>query len=225
MDLKYPSNHQNCAMIHIDHSGKVICETSSPNWSFTEKILPQESVDRFLDVVYGEFLLADQKPPQNATSHPRNDQVYILKIDLRYPSRTMIPVSFLAKRQTPIFSSPESIRNVSPHSEVPYRNDSSSLYVKIANLTLGNEEDMMSYYVMALRDFQQVNCQVIAKSFIKVVEPKKQVKHPYNGGKVITVGTSVTRKGNPEKTKPKWWPFGVQHKEPDHLPRSGMVRK
>ena len=33
------------------------------------------------------------------------------------------------------------------------------------------------------------------------------LKHPYNGG----------RSGDPEATKPAWWPASVMHKEPDHL--------
>jgi hypothetical protein len=30
------------------------------------------------------------------------------------------------------------------------------------------------------------------------------------------------QKLDPELTKPKWWPTGVQHKEPDHLLKHGV---
>ncbi|KAK2742682.1 hypothetical protein FQN57_005137 [Myotisia sp. PD_48] len=43
-------------------------------------------------------------------------------------------------------------------------------------------------------------------------QPKKQNKYPYNGGH-----GADGKKGDPEKTKPDWWPPGVIHREPDHL--------
>lgn len=74
-------------------------------------------------------------------------------------------------------------------------------------LEVGDTEKVVSYYETVLKRFQQVNCRSIAKSFIRVIEPRKQVRYPYNGG----------RTGNPELTKPPWWPAGIMHKEPDHL--------
>ena len=78
----------------------------------------------------------------------------------------------------------------------------------------------LAYYESALKHFQQINCCQIAKAFIKFIEPRKQGKNPYNGGKP-PVGAPPGRKGDPEKTKPDWWPAGVQHKEPDHLKKEG----
>ncbi|KAK9376889.1 uncharacterized protein V1513DRAFT_429713 [Lipomyces chichibuensis] len=49
---------------------------------------------------------------------------------------------------------------------------------------------------------QQLVCKVVAKAWIKVIEPKKQSNHPYNKG---------------EEFKPDWWPSEARHKEPDHL--------
>lgn len=74
-------------------------------------------------------------------------------------------------------------------------------------LEIGDTEKVIAYYENALKRFQQLNCRNIAKAFIKAIEPRKQVRYPYNGG----------RTGNPELTKPAWWPPGVIHKEPDHL--------
>lgn len=74
-------------------------------------------------------------------------------------------------------------------------------------LEIGDTEKVIAYYETALKRFQQLNCRNIAKAFIKAIEPRKQVKHPYNGG----------RSGDPESTKPAWWPPSVIHKEPDHL--------
>jgi hypothetical protein len=49
---------------------------------------------------------------------------------------------------------------------------------------------------------QQGMCKTVAKAWIKIIEPKKQTRCPYNKG---------------EEGKPTWWPEGVRHKEPDHL--------
>ncbi|PLB53679.1 hypothetical protein P170DRAFT_346625 [Aspergillus steynii IBT 23096] len=86
-------------------------------------------------------------------------------------------------------------------------------------LEIGDEEKVLEYYENALKHFQQINCRLIAKAFIKFIEPRKQVKHPYNGGKPRGTG----QKGDPEKTKPEWWPAGVNHKEPDHLRKDQRV--
>ncbi|KAI1950127.1 hypothetical protein LOZ04_005338 [Ophidiomyces ophidiicola] len=86
-------------------------------------------------------------------------------------------------------------------------------------LKIGDEERILDYYESAFRAFQQINCRQIAKAFIKIIEPRKQVKHPYNGGR----GASG-EKGDPEKTKPDWWPAGVIHREPDHLKKPERIR-
>jgi hypothetical protein len=64
---------------------------------------------------------------------------------------------------------------------------------------------------------------MVAKAFIKFIEPRKQVRHPYNGGKP-PAGSAPGTTGDPEKTKPEWWPPGVMHKEPDHLRKECMLR-
>ncbi|KMP03261.1 hypothetical protein CISG_08355 [Coccidioides immitis RMSCC 3703] len=86
-------------------------------------------------------------------------------------------------------------------------------------LKIGEEDKILDYYESAFRAFQQINCRQIAKAFIKIIEPRKQVKHPYNGGR----GASG-EKGDPEKTKPDWWPAGVIHREPDHLKKPERIR-
>lgn len=75
------------------------------------------------------------------------------------------------------------------------------------------------YYKKAFEEFQQLNCRSIAKSYIKLVEPRKQVHFPYNGK--TTLG-GKSQSFDPEMTKPAWWPVGVVHKEPDHLLKDGM---
>ncbi|EED12276.1 hypothetical protein TSTA_003350 [Talaromyces stipitatus ATCC 10500] len=88
----------------------------------------------------------------------------------------------------------------------------SSAYV----IRVDDEARLKRYYEKAFDAFQQLNCRVIAKAFIKLVEPRKQVNYPYNGRRASS-SPGGERRANPELTKPPWWPAGVTHKEPDHL--------
>jgi hypothetical protein len=74
------------------------------------------------------------------------------------------------------------------------------------------------YYEKAFRNLQQTNCRTLAKAYVKLVEPRKQVYFPYNGRKAIT---GVAYHLDPEAAKPPWWPPGVRHREPDHLLKEG----
>lgn len=89
-------------------------------------------------------------------------------------------------------------------------------------LRVGDHDLLRRYYEKAFEDFQQLNCRAIAKSYIKLVEPRKQVHFPYNGRKVIA---GVSTRVDPEQTKPGWWPAGVLHREPDHLLKRGKSRE
>jgi hypothetical protein len=89
-------------------------------------------------------------------------------------------------------------------------------------LEIGDSKKLLVFYETAFQALQQLNCRQIAKVFIRVIEPRKQVKHPYNGGKPPP-GSAPGEKGDPEKTKPDWWPKGVTHKEPDHLKKPGIM--
>ncbi|KGO51928.1 Protein of unknown function DUF2841 [Penicillium expansum] len=77
------------------------------------------------------------------------------------------------------------------------------------------------YYDKAFRNLQQTNCRALAKAYVKLVEPRKQVYFPYNGRKIVA---GVTQQFDPEATKPPWWPPGVSHREPDHLLKEERIR-
>lgn len=81
-------------------------------------------------------------------------------------------------------------------------------------LHVADTDACREYFRLAFQAIQQIDCRFIAKRWIKKIEPKKQVRHPYNGGR----GSPK----DPERTKPKWWPPGVTHKEPDHINRNGQ---
>ena len=66
--------------------------------------------------------------------------------------------------------------------------------------------EVEKYYESRFNDIQQNACKLICKNWVKLIEPKKQIKYPYNGG---------------EDTRPDWWPTVTRHREPDHLPKHG----
>ena len=69
-------------------------------------------------------------------------------------------------------------------------------------ITLADEAARTAFLELRFGQLQQGVCKTVAKAWIKIIEPKKQTRCPYNKG---------------EAGKPDWWPSGVRHKEPDHL--------
>ena len=86
-------------------------------------------------------------------------------------------------------------------------------------IPIHDPQTLVRMYEKAFENLQQTNCRVLAKAFIKVVEPRKQVNYPYNGRKAIG-GRTVQL--DPEQTKPPWWAPQVRYREPDHLPKVGV---
>ncbi|ADV20021.1 conserved hypothetical protein [Cryptococcus gattii WM276] len=70
------------------------------------------------------------------------------------------------------------------------------------------QEEVAPYFAKRFAAVQQDTCKLVAKAWIKVIEPKKQSKFPYNKG---------------ENAKPKWWPDGVPHRAPDHLSKEQRI--
>lgn len=81
-------------------------------------------------------------------------------------------------------------------------------------LRINEAERIWHIYDLRFRGLQQTACKLIAKAWVKLVEPKKQSTHPYTGS---------------DEKAPDWWPkpWGstrdekVRHKEPDHLYKKG----
>ncbi|KAI2464180.1 hypothetical protein F4781DRAFT_425754 [Annulohypoxylon bovei var. microspora] len=84
---------------------------------------------------------------------------------------------------------------------------SSSLRRKIE---IRDERAVWQFYEERFKSIQQNACKLLAKAWVKTVEPKKQSTHPYTGS---------------DEKAPDWWPkpwgpgveHRVRHKEPDHL--------
>jgi hypothetical protein len=87
-------------------------------------------------------------------------------------------------------------------------------------IEIGDSKKLKEYLLTAFTSFQQINCRTICKSWIRTIEPKKQVNHPYNGNLKVNRGQKFPSDAlDPEETKPKWWPSKEEcpHKEPDHI--------
>lgn len=97
-------------------------------------------------------------------------------------------------------------------------NEELSIGNQKTTISVQDKEFLRRYYEKVFINLQQTNCRVIAKAYVKLVEPRKQVKYPYNGRKIVD---GKTQQLHPDETKPPWWPSGVSHREPDHLPKAG----
>lgn len=110
---------------------------------------------------------------------------------------------------------------------VPQQQDRRVKFAKLSNeirirataqIPVNEKNVLRQYYERVFHNFQQTNCRVIAKVYIRLVEPRKQILYPYNGRKNVE---GRIQQFSPEETKPPWWPAGVTHREPDHLPKAG----
>ncbi|EKV14561.1 hypothetical protein PDIG_32750 [Penicillium digitatum PHI26] len=179
------------AMIYLDRDGKLKVEESSSIQEQNSTIFTSEVRQNFLEIL-GERIGYHAPARQTLDTSPR-------RVRRRKGNAPAVSVSEdrLAEQDTDSEELPSGSAEMVP-------------------LRIGDAQKVMAYYEGALKHFQQLNCRMVAKAFIKFIEPRKQVRHPYNGGKP-PAGSAPGTTGDPEKTKPEWWPPGVMHKEPDHL--------
>ncbi|PYI13499.1 hypothetical protein BO99DRAFT_407463 [Aspergillus violaceofuscus CBS 115571] len=208
------------ALLYIDHSGQLRSERSPSIAGGEREIFTEEVQGRFLRSVASAW----QLNTTNSLGHMSGDEA----VAATYSSSSspsswshhsattrpagLIPCDLVSLR----FKRPrKSLRQIDSASALgsTSENEQSSA-TRATILRLGDTETLRHYYERAFEKFQQLNCRVIAKAFIKLVEPRKQVNHPYNGRRT---SASASQRIDPELTKPNWWPAGVTHKEPDHL--------
>jgi hypothetical protein len=97
-------------------------------------------------------------------------------------------------------------------SQYPYDEDTDPSASMLARrgIRVSDSKALWQFYDQRFKSCQQSACKLIAKAWVKAVEPKKQSTHPYTGS---------------DDRAPDWWPkpWGttkedkVRHKEPDHL--------
>ncbi|KAJ5958584.1 uncharacterized protein N7479_005734 [Penicillium vulpinum] len=179
------------AMIYLDRDGKLRVDESSSIQEQKSTVFTAEVRQNFLEIL-GERIGYHAPVRQTMDTSPRR---------VRRRKGNVTALSVCDDRLTEQETDSEDFPNGS---------------TEMVPLRIGDAQKVMSYYEGALKHFQQLNCRMVAKAFIKFIEPRKQVRHPYNGGKPPP-GSAPGTTGDPEKTKPEWWPPGVMHKEPDHL--------
>ena len=106
--------------------------------------------------------------------------------------------------------------------------DRANLVPEYKQIRIGDEEAVRKCYHDNLEAIQQIPCKHIAKAWVKVVEPKKQANHPYNGGK--TKWEAIAKYGREQQgrmTAPPWWPDVdiCPHTEPDHIKKQGVCHR
>lgn len=97
--------------------------------------------------------------------------------------------------------------------------ESSAVHEKIA---VSDREKITEIYHQLLEGLLQTNLKKILKEWIRVIAPKEQSTHPYNGG--ITKKEAIQRyrgKKGGDLTKPWWWLTDIVHCQPDHIIKSG----
>ncbi|KAF9892883.1 hypothetical protein FE257_000472 [Aspergillus nanangensis] len=220
MSFNFPHSH--FALMYINRSGELQVE-SSPSISGYEKgIFTQDVKDKFLK----SATVGWQPSFQSGTASHMDGEV-----TGKSPSFPPLQHPWYQQQQPSLipcewqsFQNKRHRRNMRRAGST-FGPDSDSVSptpsIRWSALRVANQDLLRTYYDKAFENFQQLNCRAIAKAFVKLVEPRKQVNHPYNGRK--TTGGSSQRV-DPELTKPKWWPSGVTHREPDHLLKADRIR-
>ncbi|KAE8161164.1 hypothetical protein BDV40DRAFT_313353 [Aspergillus tamarii] len=219
------------ALLYINRNGELGVEASSSIASYEKAIFTNDVKERFLKSATVGWQSDLQSYHANSVSHMDGDVKPFLSnapftLQQQHPHHhqagwyqpEMIPCEWQSlhnKRHR------RNLRRVSSDVRRDSDSDSPGATIRWTALRLGQKDLLRTYYEKAFENFQQLNCRAIAKAFVKLVEPRKQVNHPYNGRKT-TAGSS--QRVDPELTKPKWWPTGVTHREPDHLLKAERIR-
>jgi hypothetical protein len=66
-------------------------------------------------------------------------------------------------------------------------------------LGTGQEEKVTTFYMMAFKRLQPINCRYLAKKIIKIIEHREQVRPSYNGGR--RPGGTPSEMRGPEDTE------------------------
>ncbi|KAL4947397.1 hypothetical protein BDW69DRAFT_117591 [Aspergillus filifer] len=196
--LNLPFPHY--ALIYYDNKGKIRVKESSSIEEQGCSVITADVREKFLELIGPK--IGYQKPLLRASAVSRahaHDLAYHRNGKRRKasPRDPALEMSFSEQYAEPILQIPSPPAN----------------YV-MTSIEVGDSRKVEEYYLSALVAFQQYNCRTMCKAFIKVIEDRKQVNYPYNGGPTK----------EPEKTKPRWWPWDVQHKEPDHLKKDERLK-
>lgn len=237
-ELEYP----HFALIYIDRQGNLRHESSQSIANSRETILSP--------LVTGEFLRAVQRSSGTVPSHSQLDAGVLpsfhqatsgqIPTQIANASSSLERIASEGQTEPPMARRPSiqptmwpapqgsgawsrwsgQTPNPQPQ-ERPWGSEPSMRSNQKAFISVRDKEFLGRYYEKIFLNLQQTNCRVLAKAYVKLVEPRKQVNYPYNGRKIVA---GKTQQLDPDETKPPWWPTGVSHREPDHLPRAERIR-
>ena len=147
-------------------------------------------------------------------------------VKLRRPCTTVRPEPQSSSAlQAPVDDDSSDVDYCSEEDDSSDDDDLSNVAPQFRHILIGDEEAVRKSYHDNLEAIQQIPCKHIAKSWVKVVEPKKQAQYPYNGG--AKKAEAIEKYGKEHQgylTAPPWWPplEMCPHTEPDHIKKHGM---
>ncbi|KAJ5991403.1 hypothetical protein N7522_011610 [Penicillium canescens] len=231
------------ALIYIDADGIICLRVSDSIAKSWQEILSTQVTDAFLRAVgmaiktcssnyqveQGMPVSPNQAPAVIAktthSSHMTQEHYVGTRFGVEARMRKPVPVATcfrplvrpICRQSWPCLSTEDPSR----HRKELCKKDFNMISDKKAMVSVKDRDILALYYMKAFEDLQQTNCRILAKAYIKLVEPQKQVNYPYNGRKIVAM---APRQFDPEMTKPPWWPSGVSHREPDHLPKVERIQ-
>lgn len=210
------------ALIYIDENGELGVQSSSSIENYSDAVFTKDVAERFKRTA-----LSDRQQTRSLGTKRKLEDTNVLDHSTFNGNQFSEAVD-ASQLQGNANGHPDSRTALSvcepqppPSKQVKRNIRMRHLPLKQSLLPVGKQALLRKYYEKAFERFQQVNCKIVAKAFIKLVEPRKQVNFPYNGRKPKTNGSEPA---DPECTKPKWWPSGVTHREPDHLLKLERIR-
>ncbi|KAJ5593858.1 uncharacterized protein N7459_000066 [Penicillium hispanicum] len=220
-ELAYP----HFALIYIDRDGILRHEASPSIANSRESILSPRVTDAFLRAVAMSTETGQSHTPFAPGAPPSPPPIAVGGRHLFHhlqvvpvPQGPAIPPTMWQAHREPW--SPSARQNPQQPKRT-WNEDLSMTSNPKALISIQDKDFLRRYYEKVFQNLQQTNCRVLAKAYVKLVEPRKQVNYPYNGRKIVA---GRTQQLDPDETKPPWWPSGVSHREPDHLPKAERIR-
>ncbi|KAJ6125284.1 hypothetical protein N7471_012601 [Penicillium samsonianum] len=222
--------HPYYALIYLDAKGTLHHEVSPSITNNSHSILTPRVMEAFLNATRSaqtSLLHPGLLPVQ--TEEDYGQDVHSLQMGYGLHDQRLLESDRFSQNYIPLGTPVELAVEQNNHwhcnglesQRVPYSVDLDGKSQQSAAFALGDEGQLALWYEEAFKKFNQSNCRVLAKGYIKLIEPRKQMVYPYNG-RINTSGKK--QQLDPEATKPPWWPSGVSHQEPDHLLKAERIR-
>ncbi|KAJ5350185.1 hypothetical protein N7541_007912 [Penicillium brevicompactum] len=209
-------DHVHFAFIYIDTQGRLHLHCSRSIAKTCRGVLEAKLTDAFLEAVRmsGEScspinhasstaIIQRPLPPQMARITHRETSLGGKAQIRRLPHSSQFPPT--ARPVHTESSSRWGTQNLQRTKRDVWSDDNKMFRGPQAMISIIDRNLLRKYYEKAFGHLQQTNCRILAKAYVKLVEPRKQVNYPYNGRKVAA---GVTQQLDPEATKPPWWPPG-----------------